>query len=73
MCHLLIGAGAQGRVSVDFHANDDGVLVEGHASSPGEAIGNEFTDTILSRVATEHTVADGDDGRRFRLVKQRRQ
>ena len=72
MCHLLIGSGATGRVSVEFQANDDGVLVEGHAASPGDAIGNEFTDTILSRVANEHTVADGDDGRRFRLVKQRR-
>jgi hypothetical protein len=72
MCHLLIGSGASGRVSVEFGANADGVTVEGHAAAPGQAIGNEFTDTILSRVANEHTVTDGDDGRRFRLVKHRR-
>ena len=72
MCHLLIGSGATGRVSVDFQANSDGVIVEGHSAAPGQAIGNEFTDTILSRVADEHTVIDGDDGRRFRLVKHPR-
>jgi anti-sigma regulatory factor (Ser/Thr protein kinase) len=72
MCHLLIGSGATGRVEVEFHANGDDVIVEGHSTAPGQAIGNEFTDTILSRVADEHAVTDGDDGRRFRLVKHRR-
>lgn len=72
MCHMLIGAGAAGRVEVEFDAKPEGVVVEGHAAEPGTAMGNEFSDTILSRVADEHAVTDGDDGRRFRLVKHRR-
>jgi hypothetical protein len=46
--------------------------VEGHASTPGDLVSNEFTETILARVADEHAVTDEDDGRHFRLVKHRR-
>ena len=72
MCHLLIGSGAAGRVAVEFDTANDAVTVVGHADSPGELVSNEFTETILARVADEHAVTDGDDGRRFRLVKSRR-
>jgi len=72
LCHLLIGTGASGRLEVGFVARPDGVVVEGHADVPGEPVRNEFTDAILKRVADEHGVVDGDDGRRFRLVKHRR-
>jgi hypothetical protein len=72
MCHLLIGMGAAGSVAVEFDTRTDGVTVEGHADTPGDLVSNEFTETILARVADEHAVTDGDDGRRFRLVKNRR-
>jgi hypothetical protein len=57
---------------VEFDTRTDGVTVEGHADSPGDLVSNEFTETILARVADEHAVTDGDDGRHFRLVKNRR-
>lgn len=72
LCHVLIGTGAAGTVAVDFHTESDAVIVEGHAGAPGEPVDNEFTETILSRVADEHAVTDGNDGRHFRLVKHRR-
>jgi anti-sigma regulatory factor (Ser/Thr protein kinase) len=72
LCHLLIGSGAAGSVAVEFDTGTDAVTVEGHASDPGDLVSNEFTETILSRVADEHAVTDGDDGRHFRLVKNRR-
>jgi hypothetical protein len=72
LCHVLIGSGADGTVAMDFHAESDAVIVEGFAGAPGETVDNEFARTILSRVADEHAVTDGDDGRRFRLVKRRR-
>src|SRR5687767_5517379 len=65
LCHLLIGNGASGRVAVEFQATPDTVVVEGHATTPGVQIDNEFTETILSRVADEHDVSEADDGRRF--------
>jgi hypothetical protein len=72
LCHVLIGAGADGTMAVEFHTEPNAVFVEGFAGTPGEAIDNEFTETILARVADEHAVTDADDGRRFRLVKHRR-
>lgn len=72
LCHVLIGGGAEGSVAVEFRSGDDVVVVEGHAGKPGEPIANEFTETILARVADEHAVTDAGDGRHFRMVKHRR-
>ena len=72
LCHVLIGTGAAGTVAIDFSTQSDAVVVEGHAAAPGQPVDNEFTETILARVADEHAVTDTDDGRRFRLMKQRR-
>ena len=72
LCHLLIGTGAAGSVAVEFDTRTDGVTVLGHAAAPGDLVSNEFTETILARVADEHAVSDDDDGRHFRLVKNRR-
>ena len=72
LCHLLIGEGTTGELTLEFTATDRTVAVAGHAAQPGAPNDNEFSETILSQVVDTHTVRDEDDGRRFELVKHRR-
>jgi serine/threonine-protein kinase RsbW len=72
LCHLLIGSGARGSMTLEFHSEPNAVVIEGAVAEPGDGADNEFTDTILDTVADEHSITDGADGRRFRLVKRRR-
>jgi len=72
LCHLLIGEGTSGDLTLRFTAADGTVSVTGHAPEPGTPNDNEFSETILSQVVDVHTVADSDEGRRFELVKRRR-
>jgi len=72
LCHLLIGADAKGEVTLEFHVAPDGVTIEGHAAQPGTPVDNEFSETLIATVVDEHTITDGDGGRRFQLRKQRR-
>ena len=71
LCHLLIGEGTSGDLTLEFTAADGTVAVAGHAGQPGAPNDNEFSETILSQVVDTHTVRDEDDGRRFELVKHR--
>jgi serine/threonine-protein kinase RsbW len=70
LCHLLIGEGTRGELTIEFTAADGTVAVAGHAGHPGAPNDNEFSETILSQVVDTHTVRDHDDGRRFELVKR---
>ena len=72
LCHLLIGEGTRGDLTLEFTTADGSVSVAGHSADPGEPNDNEFSETILSRVVDSHAVRDVDDGRRFELVKRRR-
>ena len=72
LCHLLIGAGGSGEVSLELRNVPEGVLIEGHARQPGRLVDNEFSETILDTVVDEHSLEDGDDGRRYRLLKKLR-
>src|SRR5436853_3610793 len=44
LCHLLIGAGGEGDVTLELRSLADGVLIEGHAASPGRLVDNEFSE-----------------------------
>jgi serine/threonine-protein kinase RsbW len=72
LCHLLIGADAKGEVTLAFHVTPDGVTIEGHAAQPGNPVDNEFSETLIATVVDEHSLTDGDGGRRFQLRKRRR-
>jgi serine/threonine-protein kinase RsbW len=69
LCHLLIGEGTTGDLTLEFTTRDGTVAVAGHAAEPGARNDNEFSETILSRVVDSHTVHDETDGRHFDLVK----
>ncbi len=71
LCHLLIGEGTTGELTLEFTAADGTVAVAGHAGQPGAPNDNDFSETILSQVVDTHTVRDDADGRRFELVKRR--
>jgi len=72
LCHLLIGDGTTGALTLEFATADGVVDVTGHAADPGTPHDNAFSETILARVVDDHSVHDGADGRRFDLVKRRR-
>jgi serine/threonine-protein kinase RsbW len=73
LCHLLIGDGGTGRMTLEFRPLDDGIAVEGRAADPPPRNDDDHvSETILATVVDEHEVSDAADGRRFRLVKRRR-
>jgi serine/threonine-protein kinase RsbW len=72
LCHLLIGDGAAGTVTLEFRTDGDGVAITGRAEHPGVARSNEFSETILARVVDSHSVTDDGKGRVFDLSKRRR-
>ena len=72
LCHLLIGADATGEVTLEFHVAPDAITIEGHAAAPGTPVDNEFSETLIATVVDEHSISDGDGGRRFQLRKRRR-
>ncbi len=72
LCHLLIGDGAAGTVTLEFRTDGDGVAITGRAEHPGIARSNEFSETILARVVDSHSVTDDGKGRVFDLSKRRR-
>jgi serine/threonine-protein kinase RsbW len=71
LCHLLIGEGTTGHLTLELTTADGSVMIAGHAPQPGDPSDNEFSETILARVVDTHSVHDADDGRRFDLVKHR--
>ncbi len=72
LCYLLMGTGTSGTITLDLVSGSARVVVEGHASEPGTALDTELSETILNGVVDEHSLADGPDGRRFRLAKTHR-
>jgi len=73
LCYLLIGDGGPATVTLQFSIDTDEISVEG--STPGPVpptSGNDFTDIILGTVTDFHEVTDEGTGRRFRVVKRRR-
>jgi len=69
LCHLLIGTGGGGVLSLELSVADHGVTIDGHVTAPGASVENEFSSAILATVVDEYTLSDGDDGRRFHVVK----
>ena len=73
LCYLLIGEGGPGSVQLRFSIDGDEIAVDGSTEGPvPDAAGNDFTDLILDTVADFHEVVDEGNGRRFRVVKRRR-
>ena len=69
LCHLLIGTGGGGTLSLELWVRERGVTIDGYVSNPGSSVENEFSSAILATVVDEYTISDGDDGRRFHVVK----
>jgi serine/threonine-protein kinase RsbW len=73
MCHLLIGEGWPGSVTLQFTIDTDVISVEGATPGPvPPALANDFTDVILDTVTDFHELIDDGDERRFKVVKRRR-
>jgi serine/threonine-protein kinase RsbW len=73
LCYLLIGEGWPGSVTLNFSIDDGAISVDG--STPGPvppSATNDFTDVILDTVTDFHELVDDGDGRRFTVVKRRR-
>jgi serine/threonine-protein kinase RsbW len=72
LCHLLIGDGARGEMSLEFRTDDGSVAVLGRSEHPGKPLTNEFSELILAKVVDAHTVRDEGRARSFELTKRRR-
>jgi serine/threonine-protein kinase RsbW len=73
LCYLLIGEGRSGAVTLEFGIDGNEITVDGSTPDPTPSTtGNDFTDLILGTVTDFHEVVDDRDGRRFRVVKRRR-
>ena len=73
LCHLLIGEGWPGSVTLSFRIDHDEISVDG--STPGPvppSAANDFADLILDTVTDFHELVDDGDGRRFTVMKRRR-
>jgi serine/threonine-protein kinase RsbW len=73
MCHLLIGEGWPGSVTLCFTIEPDVISVDGDTPGPvPPAIANDFTAVILDTVTDSHELTEDGDGRHFRIVKRHR-
>jgi serine/threonine-protein kinase RsbW len=73
MCHLLIGDGWPGSVTLEYTIDSDVISVAGYTPGPvPPASSNDFTDVILDTVTDFHELVDDGDERRFKIVKRRR-
>ena len=45
LCHLLIGTGGGGVLSLELSVADHGVTIDGHVTAPGESVENELAST----------------------------
>ncbi len=72
LCHLILGNGARGTMTLEFVTDSGRVVINGLATEPGTSIDDELAQTILSRVTDEHTITDSPEGRRFRTTKEHR-
>ena len=72
MCHLLIGEGWPGSVTLQFTIDADVIAVDGHTPGPvPPTSSNDFTEVILDTVTDFHELIDDGDERRFKVVKRR--
>ena len=72
LCHVLIGAGARGDLTLELRARLGEVSVTGRAEQPGEPVMNEFAEVILAKVTDEHSVRSDGAERVFELSKRGR-
>jgi serine/threonine-protein kinase RsbW len=72
LCHVLLGDGAKGNVSLEFRTGDGEVTVAGRSEQPGAPVTNEFSEIILGKVVDEHAVRSDGAARVFELTKRGR-
>ena len=76
MCFGLTGSkGKDGILELRFLLSPEGLTVqgEGNFSPPGPVHLSELSKVILDALVDEHSISDGADGPRFRLMKKRDQ
>jgi hypothetical protein len=76
MCFGLTGSkGKDGILELRFLLSPEGLTVEGKGSfsPPGPVHLSELSKVILDALVDEHSISDGADGPRFRLMKKRDQ
>ena len=74
MCFGLTGSkGKDGILEIRFVLSPEGLTVEGEGnfSTPVPVHLAELSKVILDALVDEHTISDGADGPRFRLIKKR--
>ncbi|HEY8216893.1 MAG TPA: hypothetical protein VIH82_07160 [Acidimicrobiia bacterium] len=70
LCHVLLGNGARGTVTLEFRTSDGEVMVGGRSEQPGAPATNEFSEIILGKVVDEHSVRSEGSARVFALTKR---
>jgi hypothetical protein len=76
MCFGLTGSkGKDGILELRFLLRPEGLTVQGKGSfsPPGPVHLSELSKVILDALVDEHSISDGADGPRFRLMKKRDQ
>lgn len=76
MCFGLTGSkGKDGILELRFLLSPEGLTVQGKGSfsPPGPVHLSELSKVILDALVDEHSISDGADGPRFRLMKKRDQ
>jgi len=76
MCFGLTGGkGKDGILELRFLLRPEGLTVQGKGSfsPPGPVHLSELSKVILDALVDEHSISDGADGPRFRLMKKRDQ
>jgi hypothetical protein len=76
MCFGLTGTkGKDGILELRFLLSPEGLTVQGKGSfsPPGPVHLSELSKVILDALVDEHSISDGADGPRFRLMKKRDQ
>jgi hypothetical protein len=76
MCFGLTGSkGKDGILELRFLLSPEGLTVQGKGSfsPPGPVHLSELSKVILDALVDEHSISDGADGPRFRLMKRREQ
>jgi hypothetical protein len=76
MCFGLTGSkGRDGILELRFLLSPEGLTVQGKGSfsPPGPVHLSELSKVILDALVDEHSISDGADGPRFRLMKKRDQ
>jgi serine/threonine-protein kinase RsbW len=70
LCHVLLGDGARGTVSLEYRTAAGEVTVVGRADEPGAPVTNDFSEIILGKVVDGHSVRSDGDARVFELTKR---